>query len=204
VAETGQPYVFTGDDPLNETDPLGSLVDQGPGEPIAGISAASAAEADVIESKNLADAIISNSGAYHAQNQPPSIARIISSALAATNNGLNDGFHDVENWANDLPGATAVNNAGFAASNFISRVGHDIGCYVTGEYPGSFGKSAISNILIDSGGLALRIAGGLREAAIDSVKDDGPTGVLVSGYIIYGSVGSGLVGSGLVSLGKTC
>jgi hypothetical protein len=31
VAETGQPYAFTGDDPLNETDPLGLMVTCGGG-----------------------------------------------------------------------------------------------------------------------------------------------------------------------------
>jgi hypothetical protein len=112
---TRQPYAFTRDDPINNTDPLGQIVDQGPGEPIAGNSAASATEADLIEGRDYQTAVTSNSGTYYRENQPPSIAQTVSSGLTAVNNGLNDGFHDVENWTNELPGATSVNNAGFAA-----------------------------------------------------------------------------------------
>ena len=46
VAETGQPYAFTGDDPLNATDPDGLMVNQGPGRPIAGNSTTTAVQSD--------------------------------------------------------------------------------------------------------------------------------------------------------------
>jgi RHS repeat-associated protein len=42
VAATGEPYVFTGNDPLNGADPLGTMVNQGNGH-IGGVSASSAA-----------------------------------------------------------------------------------------------------------------------------------------------------------------
>jgi RHS repeat-associated protein len=90
LVDTGQPYAFTGDDPLNETDPLGMMVDQGPGEPIAGVSAASANKADKIQREDLANAVISNSGA----------------AYAAANSDLPSLGHlavSVERFAVDLP-----------------------------------------------------------------------------------------------------
>jgi hypothetical protein len=40
VAETGQPYAFTGDDPVNETDPLGLVIPGGPGCPKKGCPSA--------------------------------------------------------------------------------------------------------------------------------------------------------------------
>jgi hypothetical protein len=48
VAETGQPYAFTGDDPVNKSDPSGLMVNQGPGHPIAGVSSASAVQSDQV------------------------------------------------------------------------------------------------------------------------------------------------------------
>jgi hypothetical protein len=55
VAETDQPYAFTGDDPLNATDPSGLMVNGGPGQLIAGNSAASAAQAATIQSQQSKD-----------------------------------------------------------------------------------------------------------------------------------------------------
>lgn len=46
VAATDQPYAFTGDDPLNATDPDGLMVNQGPGRPIAGNSTTTAVQSD--------------------------------------------------------------------------------------------------------------------------------------------------------------
>jgi hypothetical protein len=64
VAESGQPYAFTGDDPLNATDPLGSIVNQGPGEPMAGVSAKSAVHADTIDYNDFTNGAIDDEAAY--------------------------------------------------------------------------------------------------------------------------------------------
>jgi hypothetical protein len=67
VTETGQPYAFTGDDPLNATDPLGMMINLGPGRGIAGNSAASATAAVNLDTKDQINAVIANSGAYYAK-----------------------------------------------------------------------------------------------------------------------------------------
>jgi hypothetical protein len=81
---TGQPYVFTGDDPLNATDPTGSMVDQGPGEPIAGVSASSAVIADKIDVTEAENGTSDNGAAYNAKaNSGPISPWIAYPALAS-------------------------------------------------------------------------------------------------------------------------
>jgi RHS repeat-associated protein len=71
VAETGQPYAFTGDDPLNATDPLGTMVNGGPGELIAGNSATSAKDAESLETADRIQGVIHNSAVFNAQPSGP-------------------------------------------------------------------------------------------------------------------------------------
>jgi hypothetical protein len=103
LAETGQPYAFTGDDPLNETDPTGSIVNQGPGRPIAGNSAASAVAADNIDSTDQINAVITNSGAYYAKNNTGSTSDLVVNGFLAAGM-LVPGFDDGPDEA--LMGAT--------------------------------------------------------------------------------------------------
>jgi hypothetical protein len=92
VAETGEPYAFTGDDPLNATDPLGLMVNGGPGEPIAGMSSSTAVAANKLDAKDSINGQIDNDAAYMAENGSGPISPLmVVTALGLFVPGLDDG-----------------------------------------------------------------------------------------------------------------
>lgn len=114
----------------------------------------------------------------------------IRAGVSTTSRVVNAGVSEAVNLANSIPGATTVNNAGNDVNSWIGDGGHDVGCFVTGEWPGSFGKGSISNALIDSGALALGISGELRKSAKSVAEDDGPEGLLIGQAICASWVGA--------------
>ena len=65
--ETGQPYAYAGDDPVNGVDPDGRMVNQGPEQPIAGNSSACAVAADKIDFNDQVNGKLANYEAYETQ-----------------------------------------------------------------------------------------------------------------------------------------
>jgi hypothetical protein len=220
VDETGEPYAFTNDDPLNAVDPMGYMATNQFGEGCGG-DIQDCGESTQHESDgNYYDAAPSGPASVPYASLPerstsnvvrPSGSSVLGSmdaffsavsarieaGRAAAEKDASGVWNAYANAVNSAPGASGLSTA-------ISTGGHDLGCYVTGEWPGEFGKGALSNALIDSGASALGLGGMLRGLAKEAAEDGGPEGALAGLGVFLTGIGSGLIGSGLVSLGKTC
>ena len=121
VAETGQPYAYTGDDPVNAVDPLGTMVNEGPGEQIAGNSAACAAAASSLDFKDQVDGILDDEAAYNAVSHGSALPFLEKAGLALGMlvPGFDDGPDEDLLSAAGSAGGGAAADEGTSALSFV-------------------------------------------------------------------------------------
>jgi RHS repeat-associated protein len=109
VDETGQPYAYTGDDPVNAVDPLGTMVNQGPDEPIAGNSAPCAVAADSIDFNDQVNGKLANYVAYNSQADRNNVIVSALDTVRHTLASLPRGYMNMRKQSESLPIVGGVN-----------------------------------------------------------------------------------------------
>lgn len=117
MAETGQPYAFTGDDPLNATDPLGLTA--GPMKSPAWICAHEHGVKNCLHKAKKAQSC-GRLGCYDAENAHKALPEAIGVTLFVTTGGLGD--LALESFGEAASTARAVIEGSSTASKFISAL----------------------------------------------------------------------------------